>query len=130
MSDKIILNECAARRCGHIYFGGETECLPEDDRTLPGACPRCGEPDYYPLNPLGQRRKSSDTTAYTMGVADINPSPRMGPKRRCRILAAKRRAEGREPKDRLPKCGQCGKPCEHPCADYMESLTCTNRGGP
>lgn len=127
MNGKIILNECAARKCGHIYFGGETEWLPEGDRTLRGACPRCGEQSYYPLNPLGQRRKSSDKTPHEMAVADINPSPRMGPKRRRRILAAKRRAEGREPKNYRPKCGQCGKPCDHPCRDYAESETCVNK---
>lgn len=131
----VILKECLRTKCGHIYLEEETVwtepgIVKAGDVSYHGfsngCCPRCGEQGYFTLNALGQRRKGREGFAKPeVAVANISPSPRMGLKRRRRVLAAKRRALG--PVYRPPKCGHCGKPCEHPCTDYTESLTCTNR---
>lgn len=88
----VCLCECSSRKCGHIYLLGELRWFAENDGTNRGSCPKCGEESYYPLNASGQCRKGSYRGPHDVAAQDIAPSPKMGLKRKRRILAAKARA--------------------------------------
>ena len=92
---KIRLLECARVRCGHI-------CLKSEQSSRPSAlwagstvdiCPKCGNETFYILHANGRCHTMKDRDLpLDINPADIEPSPKIGLKRRRRILAAKTRA--------------------------------------
>lgn len=98
------LLQCGRKSCGHVLTEGEREWVKSKDfegaRTA--VCPECGNDDFYTLNAAGQAmtaRDMRDGADREIDPATIEPSPRMGPKMKARILDAKRRALESLPND-------------------------------
>lgn len=83
------LIQCGRRSCGHVLTEDERPLRRDDDRRSTCICPKCGEDSFYTLNEKGQ---SINQMSYELDPSTIEPSPRMGPKMKARILDAKRRA--------------------------------------
>ncbi len=91
------LLQCGRKSCGHVLTEAEREWVKSKDfegaRTA--VCPECGNDDFYTLNAAGQSmtmRQMRESGEREIDPATIEPSPRMGPKMKARILDAKRRA--------------------------------------
>ena len=91
---KVELIECSLQRCAHIHLFKERDKKPGQlfKNSFVLVCPKCGCNSYYTLNAKGQARRESDTSPREINAEDIEPSEKMGLKKRRRILAAKRRA--------------------------------------
>lgn len=87
------LLQCAKQRCGHVLPDNERDWNPSPDweGSLKAVCPKCGGEGFFTLNAKGQCRMQRDTSPREINPHAIEPSPRMGLKRRRRIIAAKRR---------------------------------------
>lgn len=97
MSEKpftIILLECGKSRCQHILLSAEY--VEKPDKRWQGSrictCPKCGGDSFYTLDPAGRARRMSDNAPREIDPETIQPSEKMGPKKRRRIFAAKARA--------------------------------------
>ena len=98
------LLQCGRKSCGHVLTESERDWVKSKDfegaRTA--VCPECGNDDFYTLNAAGQAmttRDMRDGADREIDPATIEPSPRMGPKMKARILDAKRRALESLPND-------------------------------
>ncbi len=105
------LLQCGRRSCGYVLAEDEREWLqdPEWSARKTAHCPKCGEDGFYTLNEKGQQITTRDREKYRDGLDPtlIDPSPRMGPKNRQMILAAKQRileanASGHSPREIKP----------------------------
>jgi len=89
------LLQCGRQSCGYVLTEDEREWLqdPEWSARRTAHCPKCGEDGFYTLNEKGQKITARDREKYRDGLDPtlIEPSPRMGPKNRRMILAAKER---------------------------------------
>lgn len=85
--------ECSRKSCGHILLDDERDWKPMDigKRAI---CPKCGCESFYTVKENGQTMKTSEREKYRAGIdpVEIEPTPRMGPKRRAALLAVKKRA--------------------------------------
>lgn len=90
----VILLECGKSRCQHILLN--TEYVGKPDKSWPGStlqtCPKCGGDSFYTLDPVGRARRMSDNAPREIDPESIQPSEKMGLKKRRRIFAAKARA--------------------------------------
>ena len=90
----VTLLECCKARCGHILLS--SEYVEKPDRRWKGSmictCPKCGGESFYTLNSAGQARRMSDNSTREITPDSIEPSEKMGLKKRRRIFAAKSRA--------------------------------------
>lgn len=95
---KVRLLECSRRSCSYILSEEERLWVPNERWKGMGGksatCPKCGGDSFFTLNEVGQRITSKDREKYRDGLvlAEIQPSPKMGSKRRHMLLAAKDRA--------------------------------------
>lgn len=89
------LIQCGRRACSHVLTEDEREwTAPEGAlRRRTAICPQCGCDNFYTLNESGQSITFRDREKYRNGLnpADIEPSPRLGPKMKNRLLAVKAR---------------------------------------
>ena len=97
VSQPRLVLQCGRKSCGHVLTESERDWV--KSKYFKGAktavCPECGNDDFYALNSAGQAmtaRDMRDGAAREIDPATIEPSPRMGPKMKARILDAKRRA--------------------------------------
>lgn len=123
------LIQCGRRSCGFILTEEERKWTvdPKWEARQTAVCPRCGEDGFYTLKPNGQKTTMKERDKYRDGIDPtlIDPAPRMGPKMRAGLLAAKRRILATEEtvadaRKRLLKCLRhispvecCGKPMAH-----------------
>ena len=93
----VVLLECSRARCGHVLLESEQSSRPSAlwASTTVSTCPRCGNESFYTLHASGRHRTMKDIKLpLEINAEDIDPSPRMGIKRRRRLFAAKHRALG------------------------------------
>lgn len=91
------LLECSRQRCGHILWKQEMADIPHPAyaNATQQVCPKCGCESFYTLTAQGRARTTKDSRENKpreINPADIAPTPRMGLKRKRRLLAAKVRA--------------------------------------
>ena len=86
------LIQCARRGCGHVLTEEERAWKPTR-RGRRASCPACGGDSFYTLKPNGQATVWGERDQYRDGIDPtlIEPAPRMGPKKKAALLAAKRR---------------------------------------
>lgn len=93
----VTMLECSRVKCGHILLKTEQSSRPSAlwAGSTVHTCPKCGNESFYTLHANGRHRTTKDRDIPLEIMAeDINPSPRMGLKRRRRLFAAKHRALG------------------------------------
>lgn len=99
------LVQCARRTCLHVLTEDEYEWVPHNSGET-ALCPKCLNDAFFSLNEFGQRLTMRDREKFRAGIDPnlIQPTPRMGKKRRAQLLAAKHRAleNGNAPQDNAP----------------------------
>ena len=87
--------ECGRQSCGYVLTEKERDWKsdPRWESHRTAICPECGCDSFYTLDEKGQRITTCDREKYREGIdpTTLEPSPRMGPKKRQRILAVKQR---------------------------------------
>ena len=87
--------QCGRQSCSHVLTEDERDWKsdPRWESSRTAICPECGCDSFYTLNEKGQQITTRDREKYREGIdpSTLEPSPRMGPKNRRMILAAKAR---------------------------------------
>jgi hypothetical protein len=86
------LLQCARAKCGHVLTKDEYDWKPSGIGKT-AICPMCGCSEFYSLKANGQKMTMKDHDENRDGINPelIDPTPRMGPKLKASLLAAKRR---------------------------------------
>ena len=90
--ETVELLQCGKTSCQHVLLESERVWVEEDEITRRATCPKCGNDAFYILTSQGMPRMQGDTSPREVKPEDIEPSQRMGPKRRGAVLAARKRA--------------------------------------